>query len=91
MLEIHKVIGALPPVLQPDAIYYVRTGIGYDQYVTDSTGTIAHQMNAGAAGQQQVFVQPTAPVVANGVPYMWWQTGLGDNGEDMTLYIEDGT
>lgn len=36
----HKVVAALPAVLEPDAIYYVRTGAGYDQYVTNSAGML---------------------------------------------------
>lgn len=36
----HKVVAALPAVLEPDAIYYVRAGGGYDQYVTNSTGML---------------------------------------------------
>ena len=36
-----------------------------------------------------VYVQPAAPTVPAGVPYTWWQTGLG-TGHDFTLWIEDG-
>lgn len=91
MLRVEKVVGLLPDPLQPDTIYYVRTGAGYVQYVTDSTGSIAHTMNVAAAGQQQVFVQPTEPSVSAGVPFIWFETGLGPEGTDMTLWIEDGT
>ena len=49
---------------------------------------VRSEMSAG--GAQQVFVQPAAPAVAPGVPYLWWQTGLGDAGNDMTLWVEDG-
>lgn len=44
----------------------------------------------GGGGSQQVFVQPVAPVVAPGTPFMWWQTGLGESGNDMTLWVDDG-
>lgn len=44
----------------------------------------------GQGGAQQVFVQPDAPYVKPGVAFIWFQTGLGDSGEDMTLWIEDG-
>lgn len=44
----------------------------------------------GGGGTQQVFVQPTAPVVAGGVAYIWYQTGLGPDGTDMTVWVEDG-
>lgn len=34
-------------------------------------------------------IQPTNPLFR--VPGMWVQTGLGPTGEDMTIWIEDGT
>ena len=43
----------------------------------------------GGGGTQQVFAQPTAPVVTPGTPYLWFQTGL-NGGQDMTLWVEDG-
>lgn len=36
----HKVVAALPAVLEPDAIYYVRAGQGHDVYVTNGSGMI---------------------------------------------------
>jgi hypothetical protein len=56
-----------------------------------SNGSSWIDMSAAAtAGAQQVFVQPGAPSVAPGVPYLWFQTGLGTGGNDMTLWVEDG-
>lgn len=46
-------------------------------------------MQAGG-GAQQVFVQPSAPSVAAGVPFLWLQTGLGGDGNDTTLWVDDG-
>ena len=43
----------------------------------------------GGGGTQQVFVQTTAPVVSTGTQYIWFQTGIGE-GNDMTLWVEDG-
>lgn len=46
----HKVVAALPAELEPDAIYYVRAGAGYDQYVTNHAGMIvAYPLNAPSA------------------------------------------
>lgn len=39
---------------------------------------------------QNTFVQPTAPTVESGVPYAWFQTGLGADGSGVTLWLEDG-
>lgn len=38
-----------------------------------------------------VYVQPSQPLVPEGVPYTWFQTGLGADGTGTTIWIEDGT
>jgi hypothetical protein len=38
-----KVVSALPSTL--DTIYCVRVGTGFDLYVSDSTGAVAHKVN----------------------------------------------
>lgn len=43
----------------------------------------------GEAGPQNLFVQPDEPTFE--FPGVWVQTGLGDLGEDMTIWVEDGT
>lgn len=40
-----KVIAQLPSVLEPDCLYYVRVGQGFDLYLTDHTGSIAYKSN----------------------------------------------
>lgn len=40
-----KVISALPLTLVPNTIYFVRVGDGFDLYVSDSTGSVAHKVN----------------------------------------------
>lgn len=40
-----KVVAALPDPLEPDTVYCVRTGTGFDLYVSDSTGATAHPLN----------------------------------------------
>lgn len=43
----HKVVVALPSPLEPDAIYYVRTGDGFDIHVTNGAGVVtAYSLNA---------------------------------------------
>ena len=42
----HKVIANLPSVLVPDALYAVRVGAGFDLYVADATGAVAHKLNS---------------------------------------------
>lgn len=43
--HIDKVVSSLPAVLQPSTVYAVRTGTGFDLYVSDSTGSVAHSLN----------------------------------------------
>ena len=44
-LRLEKVIGDVPGTLEPDCVYAVRAGAGYDLRVSDMTGTIAHKLN----------------------------------------------
>ena len=39
-VKFHKYVAALPAQLEPNAIYYVRAGDGFDTYVTNGAGTI---------------------------------------------------
>lgn len=41
----HKVVAALPDPLEPDAVYAVRIGDGFDLYISDTTGSVAHRLN----------------------------------------------
>lgn len=48
----HKVVSTLPVLLQPNSIYYVRNGTGFDQYITNSSGIIvAYPENITILGQ----------------------------------------
>lgn len=48
----HKVVAALPAELEPDALYLVRSGAGFDLYATNHSGLIAaYPLNVGAPGQ----------------------------------------
>lgn len=48
LLKVAKVVSTLPGVLEPDSIYLVRTGDGFDLFVVDSTGSVAYQPNRRA-------------------------------------------
>lgn len=41
----HKVVATLPDQLEANALYFVRVGAGFDLFVTDNTGQIAHKLN----------------------------------------------
>jgi hypothetical protein len=45
-LLVQKVVSSLPATLDPNTIYLVRVGVGFDLYVSDSLGQIAHKSNS---------------------------------------------
>lgn len=49
-LKIYKVVAVLPSVLEADTLYMVRTGIGFDMYLTENTGTVAYKSNSNSSG-----------------------------------------
>ena len=48
-LRVEKVIGSIPGTLEPDCVYAVRAGAGYDLRVSDMTGSVAHKLNLDTA------------------------------------------
>lgn len=46
--RISKRVSTLPDPLTPNTVYPVRTGTGFDLYISDSTGSVAHKINASA-------------------------------------------
>jgi hypothetical protein len=45
VMKVEKVIAALPGTLDPNTVYLVRAGAGFDIRVTDQTGSTAHVLN----------------------------------------------
>ena len=47
LIRFEKLIHSLPSreELKPNTVYYVRAGSGFDTYVSDATGSIAHKLN----------------------------------------------
>lgn len=45
LFKTSKVISALPSVIEPNTTYWVRTGLGFDLYLSDSTGSTVHKIN----------------------------------------------
>lgn len=43
--QIAKVVSELPTPLAPSTVYAVRVGVGFDLYITDITGSVAHSLN----------------------------------------------
>lgn len=56
--RVEKVVGALPGTIVPNTVYVVRTGSGFDLYVSDTTGSVAHALNLPP---HSITVGPTAP------------------------------
>jgi hypothetical protein len=42
-----KEVAALPVILEANTLYFVRVGEGFDLYLSDLTGAIAHKVNSG--------------------------------------------
>lgn len=53
IIRFEKIVSRLPSELEPNTIYFVRVGTGFDLYVTDMTGKIANTLNLPSG------VQPT--------------------------------
>lgn len=49
LISIYKVVSSVPSSLDANALYLVRTGAGFDLYVSDSTGSVAYQINSSGA------------------------------------------
>ena len=63
---VHKVVVALPSPLDPDSIYYVRKGAGFEIHVTNGVGEIvAYSLNASADINQHIGATGTAHGIAN--------------------------
>lgn len=59
----HKIIGQLPAKLEPNAEYFVRAGSGFDLYVADSTGQVAHKINQNINGNLMILGENVWSVV----------------------------
>ena len=44
-LKLYKEIGSVPSNFGFDSIYAIRTGPGFDLYMTDTTGSVAYKIN----------------------------------------------
>jgi hypothetical protein len=60
LISVYKVVSSVPASLDSNALYLVRTGTGFDFYVSDSTGSVAYQINSSAAGLSNI-VEDTTP------------------------------
>ena len=72
VFRIEKNIAALPGTLTADTVYAVRTGAGFDLYITDSTASVAHKVNSeGGGGSSNVFIQQEEPSASS--PFIWYK------------------
>lgn len=55
----HKVVASLPAVLEPNSVYYVRVGLGFDLYVTNNLGlVVAYPLNHPTASGGVTTITP---------------------------------
>ena len=62
IFRVDKVVAALPGTLTPSTVYAVRVGAGFDLYISDSTGSVAHKVNGEA---------PSGGGSTTKRPYLW--------------------
>jgi hypothetical protein len=60
-----KLVSSLPSTLEPNAVYFVRAGIGFDLYCTDQTGSIAHKLNSVSQEYVDTKVQILEVIITN--------------------------
>lgn len=84
-IRFHKVVGSLPALLEADAVYAVRTGIGFDLRITDSTGQIAHSLNSGLPG----WLTPMQPA-SEAVPEGWQELATFQAGAILMRLLTPG-
>jgi hypothetical protein len=56
-----KVLSSLPSQLEADTVYAVRVGTGFDLFITDSTGLIAHKVNSAGVANTYETVNKNLP------------------------------
>jgi hypothetical protein len=61
----HKVVAALPGTLTPDTVYAVRTGAGFDLYISDATGSVAHKINSSGPPAVPTFAASDFVIPSN--------------------------
>jgi hypothetical protein len=65
VLRFAKVVANLPATLEPNTLYLVRVGSGFDIYVSDLTGNIAYSINGS---QLEDTIAGNGLTLSNGVP-----------------------
>lgn len=63
--KFRKEVSQLPATLEPDTIYAIRTGAGFDLYISDSTGAIAYKTNE----KQEVFIDNLPAITYPAIGY----------------------
>lgn len=52
-LKFYKEIGSVPDDFGSDSIYAIRTGPGFDLYMTDTTGSVAYKINSTSVSSDE--------------------------------------
>lgn len=74
VIQFVKRVLSLPAQLEPNTLYFVRVGAGFDLYCTDSTGAYAHAINSSASSGGQTYQPPLGQVsffATSGPPAGW--------------------
>lgn len=78
ILRVDKVVSVLPTPLTANTVYAVRVGAGFDLYISDSTGSVAHRINADGVPIHVGATPPTSPAEGD----LWLDTSAEPGGID---------
>lgn len=100
-MKIDKVVAALPSTLEADTAYAVRAGVGFDLYISDSTGATAHKLNDQRHWQQmpiagRLYCYENARWIASacddnyGPAYYQWTENAGTGADPLEEWEHKG-
>jgi hypothetical protein len=83
--KIYKEISSVPSPYTPNAMYCVRSGLGIDIYVSNSTGTAIHKHNSGA-GASLLDILTTDPTNAQNGQQWLIESKIAEEGLLIAFY-----
>lgn len=97
-IKFYKTVVNLPTTLEPNTIYLVRVGQGFDFYLSDLTGSIAYEINSpDLQDLASVDIDTSSPIPV-GYVLKWngtkWSPALDDTSEtagSLQVYDEGST
>ena len=89
-----KVVASLPGTLEPSTLYFVRSGVGFDLYLSDMDGSTAHPINSGGGSGVSkaifpIWAEENGALSTNAYEWSWGNGATGtDIGNVVPLDVE---